>query len=86
MNTRRKPKRVRYHVVPSRYGGWSVKRNGEQGMPIGMQSVQSKAQAVAWARRHAREEYASLRIHKRDGTIAEERTYPRSSDPRRTKG
>jgi len=29
---------------------------------------------------------STLRIHNRDGRIAEERTYPRSSDPRRTKG
>lgn len=28
----------------------------------------------------------SLRIKGRDGRIQEERTYPRSSDPRRTKG
>lgn len=28
----------------------------------------------------------SLKIKRRDGTIREERTYPRSSDPRRTKG
>ncbi|HXR02234.1 MAG TPA: DUF2188 domain-containing protein, partial [Pseudomonas sp.] len=29
---------------------------------------------------------ASLKIHKEDGTIQEERTYPRSADPRQTKG
>ncbi|MBA1245405.1 MULTISPECIES: DUF2188 domain-containing protein [Pseudomonas] len=29
---------------------------------------------------------ASLKIHKGDGTIQEERTYPRSADPRRSKG
>lgn len=29
---------------------------------------------------------SSLRIHGRDGRIQQERTYPRSSDPRRTKG
>jgi len=28
----------------------------------------------------------SVKIHKADGTIEEERTYPRSADPRRTKG
>lgn len=31
-------------------------------------------------------EPSSLRIHKRDGEIQEERTYPRASDPKRTKG
>jgi hypothetical protein len=29
---------------------------------------------------------SSLRIHKVDGKIQEERTYPRSTDPRRYKG
>jgi hypothetical protein len=28
----------------------------------------------------------SVRIHKADGTIQEERTYPRSADPRSSKG
>ena len=28
----------------------------------------------------------SVRIHKLDGKIQEERTYPRSADPRRSKG
>jgi hypothetical protein len=28
----------------------------------------------------------SVRIHKANGRIQEERTYPRSADPRRTKG
>lgn len=28
----------------------------------------------------------SVRIHKQDGKIQEERTYPRSTDPRRSKG
>lgn len=28
----------------------------------------------------------TLKIKRKDGTIREERTYPRSSDPRRTKG
>jgi len=29
---------------------------------------------------------ASVKMHKADGTIEEERTYPRSADPRRSKG
>jgi hypothetical protein len=31
-------------------------------------------------------EPTSVRIHKLDNTIQEERTYPRSADPRRSKG
>lgn len=29
---------------------------------------------------------ASVKIHKADGTVQEERTYPRSADPRASKG
>jgi hypothetical protein len=29
---------------------------------------------------------ASVKIHKKDGTIQEERTYPRSADPLESKG
>jgi hypothetical protein len=29
---------------------------------------------------------ATVRIHTKDGRIAEERTYPRSADPKRSKG
>lgn len=29
---------------------------------------------------------ASVKIHKGDGTVQEERTYPRSADPRRSEG
>jgi len=29
---------------------------------------------------------ASVKIHKKDGTIQEERTYPRSADPHQTRG
>ncbi|BCY00479.1 DUF2188 domain-containing protein [Stutzerimonas stutzeri] len=29
---------------------------------------------------------ASVKIHKKDGTLQEERTYPRSADPRESKG
>ncbi|MHC8361662.1 hypothetical protein ACYZUA_15410 [Pseudomonas sp. LS2P72] len=29
---------------------------------------------------------ASLKIHRENGTIQEERTYPRSADPRKSKG
>jgi hypothetical protein len=32
------------------------------------------------------QEPVSVRIHKEDGKIQEERTYPRKADPRRSKG
>lgn len=45
-----------------------------------------KRPALSQARRIARTMKASLRIHKRNGRFQEERTYPRSKDPRRSQG
>jgi Uncharacterized protein conserved in bacteria (DUF2188) len=49
--------------------------------PTKAESVKQTAQV---ARRDP--EPASMRIHKVDGRIQEERTYPRSADPPRSKG
>jgi hypothetical protein len=43
----------------------------------------AEAAAVALAQKH---QPSQLVIHTRDGKFEEERTYPRSSDPRRTPG
>lgn len=46
-----------------------------------------KRDAVWAGRQEAKElEPSTLRIHGKDGKIQEERTYPRSSDPKKTKG
>lgn len=47
-----------------------------------------KADAVKQtaAKARAESEPVSVRIHKENGRIQEERTYPRSADPRRSKG
>jgi hypothetical protein len=45
------------------------------------------ARCAALCRKLAKREHPiSLRIFNRDGTISEERTYPRSADPKRSKG
>ena len=47
----------------------------------------SKEKAEKIGRKDAKDfQPSSLRIHRKDGTIQEERTYPRSSDPKRSKG
>ncbi len=48
----------------------------------------TKAQVVKTAARHARNDprAVTMRIHGKDGRIQEERTYPRSQDPRSSKG
>jgi hypothetical protein len=45
------------------------------------------SRCAKWCRVQATEQSPfSLRIHSVDGRILEERTYPRSADPRRSKG
>jgi hypothetical protein len=48
----------------------------------------TKAEAVKKVAAAAKKdpEPVSVRIHKENGQIQEERTYPRSADPRRSKG
>ncbi len=46
----------------------------------------TKAEAVQKMREYMQTHEGSVRIHKEDGKIQEERTYPRSKDPRRSKG
>jgi hypothetical protein len=50
----------------------------------GWSATTKSKNAAAKARESARPE--SLRIHGRDGRIQEERTYPRSADPRSSNG
>lgn len=48
---------------------------------------QGKDRALSYARKKAREYgEASIRIRGRNGRFQEERTFPRSRDPQRTKG
>lgn len=46
----------------------------------------TKEEAVREAADFVREHTGSLKIRNLDNTIAEERTYPRSADPRRSPG
>jgi hypothetical protein len=77
---------IRLDVVPWR-GRWKVKRGATR---IGMDRTQhgaiSWAQAVAWRLLVADARGVTIRIHRPDGRVREERTYPRSADPKRSKG
>jgi hypothetical protein len=48
----------------------------------------TKAEAVKHTANAARKdpEAVSVKIHKQDGKIQEERTYPKSADPKKSKG
>ncbi|MBV6640907.1 MAG: DUF2188 domain-containing protein [Cyclobacteriaceae bacterium] len=72
-----------YHVTPAP-GGWKGKAQGGAKSSVTgstKSSVVSKTIDIAKGQGKSQ-----VIIHGRDGRIQEERTYPRSSDPRRTKG
>lgn len=78
-------KRLRLEVL-KKAGLWHVK----EGKAF-ILSAFTQATAIAFARQRiaalvARGDIVTLKIKRPSGQIREERTYPRSSDPRRTKG
>ena len=71
-----------YHITTTT-NGWELKK---EGAARASKAAKTKAEIVAVATQFLEGRTASLKIHKEDGTIQEERTYPRSADPARTKG
>jgi hypothetical protein len=77
------PKTRRIEVKKSR-NGWSAKTKNGRAYATGGTKSEVVEKAAARARKSNRP--TSLRIHGRDGRIQEERTYPRSADPKSSKG
>lgn len=74
-----------YHLVDDD-GTWKLKKQGaERSSEVynDETKVDSVQQAADYIREHGG---GSLKIHNKDGTIQEERTYPRSADPRESEG
>ena len=71
-----------YHITTGTFG-WELKK---QGATRASKTAKTKAEIVEIAGEFLDGKTASLKIHKEDGTIQEERTYPRSADPTRSKG
>ncbi len=65
--------------------GWAGKSNGRT---VPNTKAPTKAASVKKTAAVAKKDPqpTSVRIHKTDGKIQEERTYPRSADPRSSKG
>jgi hypothetical protein len=74
-------KLTKYHTTRRPDGQWETRQEGADEPAI-----------VAPTKRQVLEENAkqltnaSVRIHRADGKFQEERTYPRSQDPRKSKG
>jgi len=64
-------------------GGWANKVEGGQ---RASNTAQTKAEAQATGREMARDRGVEHLIHNRNGQIGERNTYPRSRDPRSSKG
>lgn len=71
-----------YHLSPTS-DGWELKKAGAD---RASRRAATKQELVSMLPDFFEGKTASVKIHKADGTIEEERTYPRSADPRRTKG
>jgi Uncharacterized protein conserved in bacteria (DUF2188) len=78
-------KRVKRIDVVNRGDHWVAERKGGG---RAYASGPTKAVAVQKAAKKAKRDprQVSLRIHRRDGRIQEERTYPRAADPSSSKG
>ena len=72
----------RIDIVKSE-SGWAAKHEGRVVM-----QASTKRELVSATARTAKQtgEPTSVRIHRADGLLQEERTYPRSADPRGSKG
>ena len=71
-----------YHITKNDKG-WALTR---QGAERASKTAATKAEITQLASEFLSDKTASLKIHKEDGTIQEERTYPRSADPTKSKG
>ena len=71
-----------YHLTPGD-GDWKLQRAGGS---RAIRRFDTKQEAMQFSTQHVKKNGGSLKVHKQDGTFQEERTYPRSADPRRTKG
>lgn len=71
-----------YHVTKDS-GTWKLAKEGSD---RAIKRFDTKTDAIDYTREYMDGKTGSVKIHKEDGTIQEERTYPRSADPKRTPG
>lgn len=61
-----------YHVVPSREGGWAVRRSGSA---RASRLFSTERAAIEYARQTARKEHTNLFVHLGDGTVTNRESY-----------
>jgi hypothetical protein len=67
-----------HHVVPRRGGGWDVKRGGAD---RASGHFDTKQAAIDQGRQISRSQETELRIHNRDGRIAQSDSHGRDPNP-----
>ncbi|HEX5555375.1 MAG TPA: DUF2188 domain-containing protein [Chitinophagaceae bacterium] len=73
-----------YHLVHKK-GDWKLQKEHAERASISFGDLNKEA-AIRQSAAFLGNRSGSLKIHKLDGTIQEERTYPRSADPTKSKG
>lgn len=71
-----------YHIT-KKENAWELVKEGAQ---RASETASTKAEITEIASEFLQGKTASLKIHKEDGTVQEERTFPHAADPRKTKG
>ena len=71
-----------YHISATD-SGWELRK---QGATRASKTAATKDEMLQITAAFLEGRTASVKIHKKDGTLHEERTYPRSADPRESKG
>lgn len=71
-----------YHLSPTSEG-WELKKAGAD---RASKRAATQQELLSSLQEFFAGKTVSVKVHKADGTLEEERTYPRSADPRRTKG
>ena len=67
-----------YHITKTDTGWQAKQEQGNKASVVGRTKEEVVEKAIELAKK---QENASLKIHKKDGTFQEERTYPKKSDP-----
>ena len=71
-----------YHITPTP-DGWEFKKEGSN---RALKKDGTKDGITNQMRDYMKNHEGSVKIHKKDGTFQEERTYPRSADPKSSPG
>ena len=62
---------------------WKFQKEGGK-RPL--KNAKTKSEMIEFMKQYMSKKKGSVKIHKQDGKIQEERTYPRSADPKKSKG